>query len=153
LGFNYRITDIQCALGVNQLNRIDDFIQRRKQIVSKYNDALEKIDGIVIPYQLDHVESSWHLYVIQLELEKMNADRKMVFDELRKNKIGVQIHYIPVYYHPYYQQLGYKKGLCPNAERLYERIISLPLYPKMDDTDVDLVIQTLTNIIESCKKE
>ncbi len=147
LGFNYRITDLQCALGISQLSKIDDFVKRRREIVIRYNEAFEKVDEIITPFHPDYVNPSWHLYVIQLNLEKLSVNRKKVFDELRKNKLGVQVHYIPVYFHPYYQKLGYSTGLCSNAEWLYERIISLPLYPKMNDNDVDYVIETVKNVI------
>jgi len=147
LGFNYRITDLQCALGLSQLKKIDEFIKRRREIVKKYNDSFEKVEEITIPVHPEYIDPSWHLYVIQLNLEKLLIDRKKVFDQLRKNKVGVQVHYIPVYFHPYYQKLGYKKGLCPNAEWLYTRSISLPLFPKMNDNDVDFVIETVKNVV------
>lgn len=147
LGYNYRITDFQCALGLSQLRKIDEFIKRRREIVKKYNDAFENVDEIITPFHPDYVNPSWHLYVIQLNLEKLSVNRKKVFDELRKNGLGVQVHYIPVYFHPCYQKLGYKKGLCPNTEWLYERIISIPLFPKMTDKEVDYVIETVKNVI------
>lgn len=147
LGYNYRITDLQCALGLSQLNKIDEFIKRRREFVKMYNEAFENIEEIVTPFHPDYVNPSWHLYVIQLNLGKLSVTRKKVFDELRKNKLGVQVHYIPVYFHPYYQQLGYEKGLCPSAEWLYKRIISLPLYPKMTDSDLDRVINVLKTVI------
>lgn len=152
LGFNYRLSDLQCALGLSQLRKLNDFILRRKKIVKKYNETFEKIDEIIIPFQLDYVDSSYHLYVIQLNLEKIKCGRKKIFDELRKQNLGVQVHYIPVYYHPYYQELGYKKGLCPNAEWLYERIISIPLFPKMRDEDADGIMNKIENIINKYSK-
>lgn len=148
LGYNYRITDLQCALGLSQLKKLDDFIKRRKDIAKRYDEEFSKIEGIITPHQLYDVNSSWHLYVIQLELEKLSCARKKIFDELHKKNIGVQVHYMPVYYHPYYQQIGYKKGICPNAEWLYERIISLPIYPKMTDEDVEYVVGTVKNIVK-----
>ena len=147
LGYNYRLSDIHCALGLSQLKRIDDFISRRKEIVKRYNDAFNEIDGIIIPFQADYANSSWHLYIIQLDINYLKVDRKTIFDELKKRNIGVNVHYIPVYFHPYYQKLGYMKGLCPNAEWLYERIITLPLYPKMNDDDVDFVIDSVKKVI------
>ncbi len=147
LGFNYRITDLQCALGLSQLKKIDDFINRRREIVKRYNEAFENIDEIITPFYPDYVNPSWHLYVIQLNLEKLSVNRKKVFNELRNSNLGVQVHYIPVYFHPYYRKLGYKRELCPNAEWLYDRIISLPLYPKMTDNDVDFVIEKVKNVI------
>jgi len=152
LGYNYRLTDIQCVLGLSQLKKVDSFIKRRNEIVKKYNNAFEKVDEIITPSQLDYVESSWHLYVIQLDLDELKVNRKIIFDEFRKNNLGVQVHYIPVYFHPYYKQIGYKRGLCPNAEWLYKRIISLPLYPKMTDEDAEYVIDTVKKVIKKHSK-
>lgn len=147
LGYNYRITDIQCALGISQLNKLDKFIQRRKEIVQKYNNYLKDIDGVILPYQATYAKSSWHLYVIQLELEKFKVGRKIIFEALRAENIGVNVHYIPVYYHPYYQRLGYKKGLCPKAEKFYERALTLPLYPKMEEKDIEDVVAALEKVL------
>lgn len=152
LGYNYRITDIQCALGISQLNKIDKFLRRRREIAEKYNEYLKDIDGIVLPYQEEYIKSSWHLYVIQLELEKFKVGRREIFEALKAENIGVNVHYIPVYYHPYYQKLGYKKGLCPNAEKLYERIITIPLYPKMTDKDVKDVVEALDRVLKYYKR-
>ena len=147
LGYNYRITDIQCALGISQLNKLDKFLKKRQKIAQKYNSYLKNIDGVILPYQATYAKSSWHLYVIQLELEKFKVGRKTIFEALRVENIGVNVHYIPVYYHPYYQKLGYKKGLCPNAERLYERILTLPLYPKMNEKDIEDVVTALEKVL------
>ncbi|NLW22611.1 MAG: aminotransferase class V-fold PLP-dependent enzyme, partial [Tissierellia bacterium] len=148
LGYNYRITDIQAALGISQLKKIDKFLRRRKEIATKYNEYLKDIDGIILPYQEEFSKSAWHLYVIQLELEKFKVGRREIFEALRGENIGVNVHYIPVYYHPYYNRLGYEKGLCPNAERLYERIITLPLYPKMKDKDIEDVVDALDKVLK-----
>lgn len=147
LGYNYRITDIQCALGISQISKLDKFLGRRREIAEKYNSYLKNIDGIILPYQASYSKSSWHLYVIQIELEKFKVGRREIFEALRAENIGVNVHYIPVYYHPYYQRLGYKKGLCPTAERLYERIITLPLYPKMNDKDIQDVVNALEKVL------
>ncbi|PTV93025.1 UDP-4-amino-4,6-dideoxy-N-acetyl-beta-L-altrosamine transaminase [Halanaerobium saccharolyticum] len=152
LGYNYRITDIQCALGISQLEKIDKFLARRKEIVKEYNKAFNDFEGIIIPEQLEDTNSAWHLYVIQLDLEKLTADRRKVFKDLRDTNLGVNVHYIPVYYHPYYQSLGYKKGICPNAENLYERIITIPLYPKMSDQQVEEVIKRTKEVIRKNQK-
>jgi UDP-4-amino-4,6-dideoxy-N-acetyl-beta-L-altrosamine transaminase len=152
LGYNYRINDLQCALGLSQLKRIKSFINRRKEIVNRYNEEFEKVEELVTPFQLEFVDSSWHLYVIQLNLERIKVNRRIIFDELRNNNLGVQVHYIPVYLHPYYQKLGYKNGLCPNSEWLYERIISLPLYPKMTDSEVGFVVDTVRRIVKKYSK-
>lgn len=147
LGYNYRITDIQCALGISQISKLDKFLGRRREIAEKYNSYLKNIDGIILPYQASYSKSSWHLYVIQIELEKFKVGRREIFEALRAENIGVNVHYIPVYYHPYYRRLGYKKGLCPTAERLYERIITLPLYPKMNDKDIQDVVNALEKVL------
>ncbi|SIQ30261.1 UDP-4-amino-4,6-dideoxy-N-acetyl-beta-L-altrosamine transaminase [Halanaerobium kushneri] len=152
LGYNYRITDIQCALGISQLEKIDKFLTRRREIVEEYNKAFSDFEGIIIPEQLRNTNSAWHLYVIQLDLEKLSADRKEIFKDLRNKNLGVNVHYIPVYYHPYYQELGYEKGICPNAENLYERIITIPLYPKMSDQQVEEVINRAKEVIRKYQK-
>lgn len=148
LGYNYRMTDIQAALGISQLNKINGFLKRRREIAKKYDEYLKNIDGIILPYQESFSKSAWHLYVIQLELEKFKVGRKEIFEALQAENIGVNVHYIPVYYHPYYKRLGYEKGLCPNAERLYERIITLPLYPKMKDKDIEDVVNALDKVLK-----
>lgn len=152
LGYNYRITDIQCALGISQLNRLDNFVKRRRKIVEIYNREFNQLDGVIIPYQDKNQNSSYHLYVLQLELEKLDVDRKEIFNELRSENIGVNVHYIPVYYFPYYKNLGYKKGICPKAEALYERIITIPLYPKMTDEEVFRVIDKIKKVIKKHRK-
>lgn len=152
LGYNYRITDIQAALGITQLEKLDKFLARRREIVNKYNNEFKDIEGLIIPEQLENTNSAWHIYVLQLELEKLTADRKEVFDALREKNLGVNVHYIPVYFHPYYQSLGYQKGICPKAEKLYDRIITIPLYPKMTDQQVDEVIKRIKSTINKYQK-
>ena len=152
LGYNYRMTDIQCALGISQLKKSNRFLARRREIAEEYNQAFKDIEGVKVPYQNKRTNSSWHIYVLQLELEKLSSDRKEIFEELRKKELGVNVHYIPVYYHPYYQELAYEKGLCPNAECLYERIITIPLYPKMGNEDVREVINRVKKVIKSYLK-
>lgn len=147
LGFNYRITDIQAALGVSQLKKVDHFLQMRKQYVELYNEAFQEYPEISVPYQSTYSDSSWHLYVIRLNLELLNANRKEIYEALAQENIGVNVHYIPVYFHPFYQQLGYKKGLCPEAENLYEKIITLPLFPAMNEADVYDVINAVKKVI------
>ena len=147
LGYNYRITDFQCTLGISQLKKIDKFIMRRKEIVRRYNEAFKNIEEIITPYEKPEVESAWHIYVIRLKLDKLKATRKEIFEALRAENIGVHVHYIPVYYHPYYQKLDYQKGLCPKAEKYYEEAITLPLFPKMSRKDVEDVINAVNKII------
>lgn len=148
LGYNYRITDIQCALGSSQMNRLDSFIKRRREIVRTYNKAFNELsEYITTPYEADYSNSGWHIYIIKLNLDRLKVGRKEIFDALQAENIGVNVHYLPVYLHPYYQKLGYKRGLCPEAEKLYERIITLPLFPKMSDSDVEDVIDALKKVI------
>lgn len=148
LGYNYRITDIQAALGISQLDKLQMFLERRRKVAGVYTDAFKEVDGIATPYQSEFGNSAWHLYLIKLELNKFSAGRKQIFDELRSAGIGVNVHYIPVYYHPYYQQMGYNKGLCPEAEALYETIITLPLYPSMSEEDLQYVIKNVIRITD-----
>lgn len=146
LGFNYRITDIQCALGISQMKKLDRFVARRKEIANKYNQAFKNVQNIILPKQSDNCNSSWHLYAIQI----LNKDRKQVFDKLRQLGIGVNVHYIPVYKHPYYQNNGYSKTACANAENYYKHAISIPIFPKMTDEEVDYVIENIKAIIGGC---
>lgn len=148
LGYNYRITDIQAALGISQLGKLDKFLSLRREYARLYSEAFREIDTIDIPFQPDYTDSSWHLYIIRLRLENIDCSRKQIFEELQSRNIGVNVHYIPVYYHPYYNQLGYKKGLCPHAEDLYERIITLPLFPKMEIEDVQYVISNVKEVLQ-----
>ena len=153
LGFNYRITDFQCALGISQLKKLDKFIERRKEIVQMYNEAFEKMEEIIIPQEKPDVKSAWHLYVIRLKLDEIGKSRREIFEALRKENIGVQVHYIPVYYHPYYQKLGYQKGICPVAEKYYEEAITLPLFPKMKNSDVIRVINKVKKQVAYSRKK
>lgn len=152
LGYNYRMTDIQAALGISQMNKLEMFLEKRKEIVDRYNLAFGDLPQLNIPYQDSLCESSWHLYVIRLNLDKLTVGRKEIFEALQKQNIGVNVHYIPVHLHPYFRGLGYNKGSLPKAERLYEEIISLPLFPKMTEQDVDDVIHAVTSTINLFKK-
>ncbi len=140
LGYNYRLTDLQAALGTSQLRKLGDFIDRRRQIAHTYDQALTDNPHLQRPGRLTATEPGWHLYVIRTNDPTL---RRPLFERLRAQGIGVQVHYIPVYWHPYYQQLGYQKGQCPNAEEYYHRAISLPIYPALDDDDLQHVIDTL----------
>lgn len=144
LGYNYRITDISCALGCSQMNKLDAFLGKRKKIADWYNDAFGGVDGIRIPKQLEGSQSGWHLYMIQVTQKK----RKQVFDRLRDAGIGVNVHYIPVYKHPYYQNNGYIDCCCPNAEEFYERAISLPIYPDLAAEQQNYVIAQVIDCLK-----
>ncbi|WP_374120521.1 UDP-4-amino-4,6-dideoxy-N-acetyl-beta-L-altrosamine transaminase [Neobacillus sp. PS3-40] len=152
LGYNYRMTDLQAALGISQLSKIDRFVELRKKYVSMYNDAFKDLHAIQIPYQVKDGSSSWHLYIIRLKREKLLVSRKQIFEALLNENIGVNVHYIPVHLQPYYQKLGYQRGICPNAEKLYEEIITLPLFPAMTEDDVQDVIKAVTKVIRLYSK-
>ncbi|MEH6841409.1 UDP-4-amino-4,6-dideoxy-N-acetyl-beta-L-altrosamine transaminase, partial [Priestia megaterium] len=143
LGYNYRITDFQAALGLSQLQKLDSFISKRKQYVAMYQEELKELPEIIVPKQLNYVNSSWHLYIIRLNLSLLKVDRREIFQALQKENIGVNVHYIPVHLQPYYQKLNYQKGICPKTEKLYEEIITLPLFSSMSKKDVNDVIQAV----------
>ena len=144
LGFNYRIPDLLCALGSEQLKRLDQFVKRRNEIADKYNELLKGYEEIIQPIKNYHY-SAYHIYVIKL----LKHNRDEIFKKLKENKIGVNVHYMPIYLHPYYNELGYKKGLCPEAEKVYEQIITLPMFPLLKDEEIEIVVNTLKNIITS----
>lgn len=152
LGYNYRLTDFQSALLMSQMNRLDEFKARRQAIVKAYNEAFADVEGIFIQKEIEESDTCRHLYIIQLELEKLNCTRREFFDALSAENVQCQIHYVPVYWFPYYQQLGFKKGLCPNAEKMYEGIMSIPLYPRMTDSDVADVIHAVKKVAEYYRK-
>lgn len=143
LGYNYRITDIQCALGVSQMNKLDKFIKKRKELVNRYNDAFKDIEDIICPKQKEGCNNSYHLYVIQVPKER----RRAIFDGLRELGIGVNVHYIPVYKHPYYQENGYKDVYCKNAENIYEKFISLPLHYGLTFEEQDYVVEKVKELM------
>lgn len=152
LGFNYRMTDIQAALGISQLKKIEIFINRRNEIVKKYNEAFKKIPQLIVQEEIVESKTARHLYIIRLKTDSLTVDRNAIYKALTKENIGLQVHYIPVYYHPYYKTLGYKEGLCPIAEKLYEEIITIPLYYSMTDEDVDSVIEAVTKVVNYYRK-
>ncbi|GIP19118.1 UDP-4-amino-4,6-dideoxy-N-acetyl-beta-L-altrosami ne transaminase [Paenibacillus montaniterrae] len=147
LGFNYRMTDLQAALGISQMGKLQQFIERRRELAALYTKLLRNVRGVTPPYQAPEALSGWHLYSVQLNEQELGMSRKQIFDQMRSANIGVHVHYIPVYWFPYYQRLGYEKGLCPVAEKWYEGALTLPLYPKMTDQDVHEVVAVLKNII------
>jgi UDP-4-amino-4,6-dideoxy-N-acetyl-beta-L-altrosamine transaminase len=148
LGYNYRLTDFQCALGISQFKKLEKFVEKRRDIANKYNEAFSEISEIKIPYEKRNVKSTYHLYVIQLKLERFKVDRKVIFDALRAENIGVHVHYVPLHLQPYYQEkFGYKRGDFPIAEGYYKRAITLPLFPKMNDGDINDVIDAVKKVI------
>jgi UDP-4-amino-4,6-dideoxy-N-acetyl-beta-L-altrosamine transaminase len=152
LGYNYRLTDVQSALGTSQMSKIDDFITRRREIVKQYNDAFKDIKEITTPFEADFSNSGWHIYVIKVKPELLTVTRKEIFEALQAENIGVNVHYLPVYLHPYYRDLGYAKGICPNSEELYENMITLPLFPSMSNEDVKDVVAAVNKVINYYRK-
>ena len=152
LGYNYRMTDFQAALLSSQLDKLDMFSRRRKEIVNQYNRAFSQIPEVTVQKEIPESDTTRHLYILRFNLDKLKVSRRKIFDALWAENIHCNVHYIPVYWHPYYQKLGYRKGLCPNAESLYEEIITLPLYYSMTDEDVGDVIAAVKKVIEFYKK-
>ncbi len=152
LGFNYRLTDMQCALGLSQLPKLNKFLQRRREIVAQYNKAFSRYEQVRFLSPIPQTQSAHHIYVLLFKREKFSVPRKVIFEEYRRQGILVNVHYIPIYYQPYYERLGYRKGLCPKAEDYYEQAITLPLYPKMTNSQIQRVIEITEKIITRYSK-
>ena len=146
LGFNYRLTDICAALGLSQLTRIEEFIARRREIAAAYDAAFADLP-VTTPWQHPDTASAWHLYVIRIDRRRTDRDHREVFDALRAAGVGVNLHYIPVYRQPYYRELGFGQGHCPNAEAYYAEAISLPIYAAMTDAEQEFVVATLKEVL------
>ena len=152
LGFNYRLTDIQCALGLSQLKKLKSWVSRRRQIAARYTAAFSSLEEIELPASPADRDHAWHLYVIRLHLERLRVSRAEVFRALRAENIGVNVHYIPVPWQPFYQRLGYEKGQWPVAEAAYERIISLPIWPGMTEDDIQDTITGVNKVLAAYRK-
>lgn len=152
LGYNYRMTDIQAGLLISQLDKLEIFSNRRKEIVAAYNEAFSKLPQLQVQEEIPESDTTRHLYILRLRPELLNINRKEFFDALAAENIMCNVHYIPTYYFPYYKSLGYEKGLCPKAEKLYEEMISLPLYYAMSDRDVADVIAAVEKIVAYYKR-
>lgn len=148
LGYNYRMTDMQAALGLSQMNRLDDFIKARHKIAARYDEAMSNFP-LKLPWQHPDSYSGLHLYIVRLKLEDITKTHSQVFDGLREAGIGVNLHYIPVYLQPFYEQLGFKAGYCTESENYYAEAISLPMYPGLTELEQDKVIATLEALIVS----
>jgi dTDP-4-amino-4,6-dideoxygalactose transaminase len=142
-GLNYRLSDVLCALGLSQLSRLETFKARRTEIFERYQMAFRDVDGLGIPQVREGVSPTWHLYPIRIK----GGRRREVFERMREAGIGVQVNYIPVYWHPLFEDLGYQRGMCPVAEQFYAEELSLPMFPALTDDDQERVIDTLLGII------
>lgn len=147
LGYNYRLTDIQAALICSQLDKLERFSARRKQIAAAYNQAFSQVPGLILQKTIPESDTTRHLYLLRLDLNRMRATRRQIFEELKAENIYCNVHYIPTYLFPYYQKLGYREGLCPNAEALYYSSLTIPLYYAMTDEDVDYVIEKVKEVV------
>jgi len=153
LGYNYRLSDIHCALGLSQLNGLRSSIERRNAIASVYSAAFSPMKEVVPLSLQEDLSHAWHLYVVKFDLELLSADRQTIFSALRAEGIGVNVHYIPIYLHSWYRSsYGTSEGLCPVAERCYERILSLPMFPSMSDSDVSDVISAVKKVVNAYRK-
>lgn len=153
LGYNYRMTDMQAALLISQLEKLPMFSKRRKEIVARYNEAFSRIPELTLQQELEGSDSTRHLYILRIKPEKLRIDRRGFFDALAAENIMCNVHYIPIYLQPYYQEMGYPKGLCPKAEKLYSEMMSLPLYYAMTDQDVEDVITAVQKIVDYYKNK
>ncbi len=152
LGYNYRMTDIQAGLLISQLDKLPAFSARRKKIVARYNEAFAAIPQLQVQEEIPESDSTRHLYILRIRPETLRISRREFFEAMAAENIMCNVHYIPTYYFPYYKSLGYEKGLCPKAEKLYEEMMSLPLYYGMTDQDVEDVITAVKKIVEYYKK-
>lgn len=153
LGYNYRITDFQAALVISQMKKLPMFLARRKEIVKRYDEAFADVSGIILQREIPESDTCRHLYIIRLDSDRLACTRREFFDAMSAENVRCQIHYVPVYWFPYYRKLGYERGLCPVAEEIYKGILSIPLYPKMTDGDVADVIHAVKKIAEHYQKE
>ncbi|AFI91102.1 DegT/DnrJ/EryC1/StrS family aminotransferase [Pectobacterium parmentieri] len=147
LGFNYRMTELQAALGVSQMDRLDEFVAKRHQIAERYEKLLSNLPVYTPQYHTEHAYSGLHLYAIRLNLDAIATTHKAVFDYLRMNDIGVNLHYIPVHTQPYYRDMGFKKGDFPEAERYYREAISLPMFPALTEDDQQRIVDVLSQAL------
>lgn len=146
LGFNYRLTDLQAALGLSQLSRLADWVRRREALADRYDEAFAFLP-LLLPKRPDRIDSAWHLYVVEVEEAKASQSRRSVFDELRAAGVGVNVHYIPIHTQPYYRRLGFRLGQFPAAEAYYQQAITLPLFPGLCQADQDYVVKSVTGLL------
>ena len=151
LGYNYRIPDLLCALGISQMNKIDLFIKRRQEIAKVYDEKLKSFNNYLVPLR-QKCESAYHIYVIKLNLQNLKVDRNTIFKALKAEGIGVNVHYMPIHLHPYYKNnLGTYNGMMPVAEKVYKQIITLPIFPTMTEKNIEEVVNSIKKIIFNYK--
>ncbi len=152
LGYNYRLTDFQAALLISQLGKIEKFKARRQKIVKRYNEAFAEVPEIIVQKEISESDTCRHLYIIRLDFGKLSCTRRQFFDAMSAENVQCQVHYVPVYWFPYYRHLGYERRLCPVAEEIYKGILSIPLYPRLTDQDVEDVIHAVKKVVENYRK-
>lgn len=151
-GYNYRMTEIQAALLISQLDKLEQFSRRRKEIVAKYDAAFSRIPQLQVQQEIPASDTTRHLYILRLRTDMLGCSRREFFDAMAAEGIHSQVHYLPVYWHSYYEKLGYEKGLCPEAERYYQQVLTLPLYYSLTDRDVDDVIHIVRKLVDYCAR-
>lgn len=147
LGFNYRMTDMQAALGYSQMQKVDEFVSKRRYLAKRYNELLKNINGIQLTYQNEDTNSSWHLYVVRVDFSKIIKTKNQIFAEMKEKGICLNLHYIPVHTQPYYEKLGFKDGDFPNSEKYYEEAFTLPLYYSLTDEQQDHIVKRLVEVL------
>ena len=148
LGFNYRMTDMQAALGYSQMQKVDEFVSKRRYLAKRYNELLKNINGIQLPDQNEDTKSSWHLYVVRVDFSKISKTKNQIFAEMKEKGICLNLHYIPVHTQPYYENLGFKGGDFPNSEKYYEEAFTLPLYYSLTDEQQDHIVKSLVEVLQ-----
>lgn len=146
LGFNYRMTDIQAALGYSQMGRLDEFVKRRRYLAKRYNEKLKDLP-LKIPYQDSNANSSWHIYVVRMNMNKINKSKVQIFNEMRERGVTLNLHYIPVHTQPYYEKLGHKPEEYPNSLKYYKEAFTLPLYYSLTDEQQDYIVNELEEVL------
>lgn len=148
LGFNYRMTDMQAALGYSQMQKVNEFVSKRRYLAKRYNELLKNINGIQLPDQNEETKSSWHLYVVRVDFSKISKTKNQIFAEMKEKGICLNLHYIPVHTQPYYENLGFKGGDFPNSEKYYEEAFTLPLYYSLTDEQQDHIVKSLVEVLQ-----
>lgn len=148
LGFNYRMTDMQAALGYSQMHKVDKFVARRRGLAARYNELLKDLDMLKLPYQDESTASSWHLYIVRVDFSKISKTKKQIFAEMKDKGVCLNLHYIPVHTQPYYEKLGFKQGDFPSSEKYYEEAFTLPLYYSLTNEQQDHIVKALKEVFK-----